>query len=291
MQDATSGTDGATDGATSTADADTDGASEGATSTADAGDAGDLYPGPTVSIEGVMVSYPCTECRGIPSLTICVYNEPLLPCVTTTSSGNFDIYVPANSNTALTFVGNGYDSALMAFSTGPGDQAGWEIGLSPANEMTALAGALGLPFPAASTGFVTTGIAVSPPGNPNTVIGLVGATTAISPQSGVGPLYQTPTLTPDPSATSTTSSGAAFFGGVTPGEVTVAFTTASGSLSCTPGVGGWVGAAPNEITVPVTAGFDSYANVYCVLTAADAGADASDGSTDAAEDAGDASTD
>jgi hypothetical protein len=282
MQDATSSLDASPPDATSG----TDGSQDDATPSSDAGDAGG-YAGPTIRIEGIMVSYPCTHCEGIPALTVCVYDEPSLPCAITGTFGNFDIGVPANRNTALTFVADGYDSALMAVTTSSSDQSGWEIGLSPANEMTALAGALGLPFPATTTCFVTTGVEAYPPGDPNALATLVGATIAIDPASDAGTLYQTSTLTPDPGATSTTSSGAAFFGNVGPGEISVVYTAASGSLTCVPAVGGWRGAVANEIRVPVAAGFDSYANVYCVLTGADTGADASEG----ASDAGDAASD
>jgi hypothetical protein len=58
--------------------------------------------------------------------------------------------------------------------------------------MTTLADALNLAFPAASTGFAMTGVAVYSPSDPANATGLAGATIAIDPASGVGPLYETP---------------------------------------------------------------------------------------------------
>jgi hypothetical protein len=232
------------------------------------------YTGPTVMFSGEAVESPSATPLG--GVTICVYAEPGIPCVTASSSGLFSVPVPANGNTAVTLSLAGYDSVLVATVTSGQDQSGWEIGMAPASEMALVFSTLAVTYPSATAGFLGAYVDTNS-GFPN--MGLAGITTSLSPQSGSGPIYLTSMGAPSTSLTATTSAGESFFGGITPGEVTVSWAPASASstLSCTASFGGWPSSLPNTIRAPIAAGFDTHVAMACSLVPSDAGtpADAS----------------
>jgi hypothetical protein len=242
------------------------------------------YAGPVVHIVGTAVESP--SAAPLTGVTICAYAQPAIPCVTTPSTGAFDVMVPASAETGVTLAVSGRESVLLPLETTTQNQVGWEIGMTATSDVEVIFSALGATYPDSTTGFL--GTFASPPGGQ---IGVAGVTMAVVPQSGKGPIYLTAAGAPDPSATATSTYSAGFFGNLTPGDVTVTYAPASVSstLACSLYFGGWVSALPNSVRVPIAAGFDTHVGMACTLTTEDAG-----GADDAGapgNDAGDASLD
>lgn len=78
-----------------------------------------------------------------------------------------------------------------------------------------------------------------------------GATVALEPMSGTGPVYSDTSFIPDLNLTETSASGGYAFANVNPGKVTVTITQTG--LTCVPEMG-MLGATPNSIKIPVEAG-------------------------------------
>ena len=166
---------------------DNDGASNDSSLTVEdsgAPDAGDedaaSYAGPVVHIIGTAVESP--SAAPLTRVTICAYAQPAIPCVTTPSTGAFDVMVPASAETGVTLAVSGRESVLVALETTTQNQVGWEIGMTAASDVEVIFSALGATYPDSTTGFL--GTFASPPGGQ---IGVAGLTMAVVPRSGKGP--------------------------------------------------------------------------------------------------------
>jgi hypothetical protein len=236
----------------------------------------DAPPPPTILITGWAVGSPTGGV--IEASAVCPYNAPTLPCNSATGT-EFSLRLPANALTGLTLDAPPRDSVLVPIETGGAAESGWEIGMSTQAAMSTIFSALGATYPSSTTGFLTA-YAEETSGK----AGMPGVVVSIEPASGLGPIYTNSAGAPAPSATATSSTGAAYFGNVAPGLVRVTWVSAdpSARLYCYPVFGGWPTLLGSSVLVPIAQGYDTHVAVACehvasTLDAGTAGVDGGDG--------------
>jgi len=168
-------------------------------------------------------------------------------CVTTDEEGNATIVLPAEQETAITLVKEGFAKYLDPYII-PAMGAAQPAVLATAERMGEMHALVDSPYPMEGTGTVF----VSIPG------AYEGATFAlVGDATGTG-FYRDENLDFDPDLTATTSGGGGGFTEVSLGEVQVDI----GDANCTV-VRGWAGDADNRLKYPVREGFFSRADVSC----------------------------
>jgi hypothetical protein len=157
---------------------------------------------------------------------VCVVDHPEIACATTDSDGTYAMTVPqvdAAVRWAVEFTAEGHIGSTVALA---GD--GWPSGASLRTDAWAatIAAHAGFTYPGNGTAFVAMAVRDldSRP--------LAGAHAALSPASGVGPIYADGSGNPAPALTATSSSGVVFFGNVTPGPFTVAIDAPGLTCDC-----------------------------------------------------------
>jgi hypothetical protein len=191
--------------------------------------------------------YDLVQQDPIADMDVCLHEAQPENCTTTDDAGVATLHVPPNEDVVLT-----YGTTLPNFRT-----HALAIGADAITNGTYITtGALLESI--ASYLFANLGVTDDP--SKGHVVGLAlateGATATIDPFSGEGPVYTSPSGTPDPTLTATSTSGAFLFVNVDPGTVEVAVEVPGGTCSHTLG---HTGSAPNATPVPVHAGWFSIA--------------------------------
>jgi hypothetical protein len=65
----------------------------------------------------------------LPGVTVCVFDQPAIPCTTSDDQGDFFLPVPSFTETGITLAKQGVGGVLVAFETQGDDVNGWVIGL------------------------------------------------------------------------------------------------------------------------------------------------------------------
>jgi hypothetical protein len=184
----------------------------------------------------------------IPGAKVCVHEHPEIPCALADVDGRYTLRVPFLATVepfAVTFAAEGHLGRVMPAGTSwwPGG-----VGLDSDEYTRTFASQAGFTYPAQGTSFI--GVRLFARGVPT---GLAGATVMLAPGSGKGPIYGDPQGYPDPALTSTSSSGIAYFGNVTPGRVTLTVKAEGRTCEAKGLTGIWLSSGPNTISLPAVA--------------------------------------
>jgi hypothetical protein len=207
--------------------------------------------------------------QNLAGVSVCVYQNAAIPCVTTDANGIFTISgLPAVSNMALTFHRDGYVPVLTAIATPNTDIDGLSGAGSPLlMTSSTVPSKTPVPVDIATKGVVTV-IAIIPgsSGRPTDSTGDVGAKISLSPMTGNGPYFLDQTNTAFvPSATSMVYEAAVYFN-LDPGDYEI--TIDDPNHSCSPlspllGLYGYP-APPTSVKFPIVAGYGTSAvGFYC----------------------------
>jgi hypothetical protein len=212
-----------------------------------AGSAGDAGSGGGNTVPLTVTIYDLVQQDPIADMDVCLHEAQPENCTTTDAAGVATLQVPPNQDVVVT-----YGTTLPNFRT-----HALAIGADAITNGTNITtGALLESI--ASYLFASVNITDDP--SKGHVVGLAlatqGATATIDPFSGEGPIYTSPSGTPDPTLTATSDSGAFLFVNVDPGTVEVAVELLGGTCSHELG---HTGSAPNATPVPVHAGWFSIA--------------------------------
>jgi hypothetical protein len=207
--------------------------------------------------------------QSLAGVSVCVYQNTAIPCVTTDANGMFTISgLPAVSDIALTFRRDGYVPVLTAIATPNTDIDGLSGAGSPLLMASSTVPSMTpVSIDIANKGSVTV-VAVIPgsSGRPTDSTGDVGAKISLSPMTGNGPYFLDQTNTAIvPSATSMVYEGAVYFN-LDPGDY--AITIDDPDHRCSPlsplvGLYGYP-APPTSVKFPIVAGYSTSAvGFYC----------------------------
>ena len=211
---------------------------------------------PTIQFSGrAVTSYQGTSIAG---MEVCILDVPELPCASTDSQGAFSIAAPANAETGVTMAHATHGDILLPIVTTDQDQDGWVIGVPALPEVVGYYTTAGGAYPDPGKGFLAV---FSLDGNSPQEQGLAGIEVAITPPSGLGPLYADAAGDPDGQLQATSTRGLTRFGSVDLGEIEVVL---SGGPSCSPGLGGWPTATLNAVRVPIADGLETRVAFYCL---------------------------
>jgi hypothetical protein len=180
--------------------------------------------------------------------TVCVVNQPQLPCDTTDEAGGYAIACVPSGDAELSYEAAGYPRALWAWSSRYGINEDVNLGLQTAAHMAEFLAPTSQAYPDGARSFVTIDF-----------IGAAdGATVALRSGTGAGPFYtRYMGGTLDPSITSITSADeyAYFLGAAASGgdELEITVTPGSSGTTCGQYYGGWTAAdgTPNTMRIPV----------------------------------------
>lgn len=191
---------------------------------------------------------------------VCVLNQPSLGCATSNADGIYQITCVPAGDAELEYRAAGYPRQLWAWTSRDNWDEDVNLGLLPESNYAEFLAPSGQAFPDATRSLVTMYFV-----GDGTVD---GARVALSQGTGSGPYYtryEGGTL--DPSITSITSlhENAYLFAQAPSGsdEIEITVTPGPGASSCTQYYGGWVGATPNSIRVPVEPGAISVVFIRC----------------------------
>lgn len=238
---ATGGTGGATGGT---------GGTTGGTGGTDggAGDAGG-DAGPTATVSGSIVGL-ITSTTPVSGMKVCVYQTPSIPCVTTGSTGNYQLMgVPANANVLLEYTKTGYLSSLVTVKTVLGPMSIGQFQAPTTSEADTFASMVGTTIDPTKGQILITAFQ----GAPGSYTGQDNVTATLTPKSGTGPFYLTSGMLPSTSLTTTSTAGIGLFANVSPGDAEVTLTHLS--KSCQRMGTSWAGSTPTASKVKVVAGY------------------------------------
>ncbi len=248
---ATGGSGGATGGA--------GGATGGAGGASGSGGTGGMEAGVPVKVSGNVTEFQQSIPEGggpKPLADVKVCESGTSNCTTTDASGDYTLTVPSNLESVLLFTKATYANTAIAGLIPPNDST---ANVSMPTEIIGglFAKAAGFAWPLAGSGII---IAFSNQVNPvdggdgaTIRTGLAGSTFALTPASGVGPVYVDTAQFPDKAATTTTDPGWGGWGDLPPATYTVKVTNPG--RTCTPQFGGWPSTAAESQRVPVVADF------------------------------------
>jgi hypothetical protein len=191
---------------------------------------------------------------------VCLLDHHEVPCSATDGIGKWSMDLPPTDSYvlyAITFSARqhlgytGIGTVSPYIAPGPQVTSSWPGGVGLETDAWAtdfFAKQAGFTYPTQGTGFVDVRLHIRNP------LGLAGATVEISSPTAKGPVYENEMFTPDPSITSTTLAGAAWFANVPPGEFTV--TVHSSMATCSTrhfegNDGWWPEVAPNVVKAQV----------------------------------------
>lgn len=224
----------------------------GASSAAAAGGGGSGgAPPATLRFSGRVVDesnpdYPITDA------TICVLDRADIPCASTDMQGAFSVFLAAHAETGLSITSTFGAPRLLAVATDATDLDGYTIAVEYEKD---------------TKDYYAFAAAAYPDGGGFLRIDLIGFAKAglqiaITPASGLGPLYTGPDPLPaaDPSLQATSTAGQARFADL---DVGVATVTVSPGVGCDNGFGAWPTLDPSKVRVPIRAGFETRAELFC----------------------------
>lgn len=213
-------------------------------------------PRPTIVLRGTIRDF--LSDAPVSGLSVCIYEEPELPCATTVADGTFELEgVPAFSDLRLTYQGSDerWQRSMLHIRTLGVDQM-WGLTTIDALVAEGLATDAGITLdPTRATVVFTTVDGEDPPK------GVAGLGASIEPDDAEALAFITDTFTVSTSQTATGTRGVGFFANVPPGPHTLRFTHPDRSCMNT---AGWQGSSPTEARVDVVAGwFSSTPSMLC----------------------------
>ncbi len=207
--------------------------------------------------------------QSLAGVSVCVYQNSAIPCVTTDDGGIFTISgLPAGSDIALTFKKDGYVPVLTAVFTPNTDIDGLSSAGSPlVMGSSTVPSITPVPVDIKNKGLVIVAAVIpGSSGKPTDATGDVGAKISLSPMTGNGPYYlDRGNSAIVPSATSMVYEGAVYFN-LDPGDYVV--TIDDPNHTCSPlsplvGLYGYP-APPTSVKFPILAGYStSPVGFYC----------------------------
>ncbi len=216
----------------------------------DAGDFDANFPAGTLTINGTLTELTAAGAGGpVVGATVCVIVPVGGPCMTSGADGTFTATgIPAGTEMLVELNAPMYQPALATVTSGAID-VDFAYLMVKRSTVRLLGGALTLAIDATKGQiFVQSGNAA-------------GTTVALAPLSGTGPYYSTAAGLPSPALTETTTSGAAIFANVAPGDYVVTF--ANATLTCDPTGFSWSGTAPETTKVTVQADHITSTVAFC----------------------------
>lgn len=212
----------------------------------------------TVTVVEYGTSYYDPEMEPPPLEGVQVCEADTSNCVTTDSDGIAELTLPRSINGALTMEKDGYLSVIVPFNRTSDVSATTPIG---SDELVAgFAAVLGVPYPLTDEGVLT--ITVSEPEEEGEdTVGVAGVTYELVEGTGGDVFYVDENGIPTATQTSTaTPPGWGGFTEAVPEGAVVRYDGAPDG--CTPSLG-WPGAAANTVEMPVRAGFQTQAQIFC----------------------------
>ena len=224
----------------------------GTSSTAAAGGGGSGgAPPATLRFSGRVVDEYSTD-YPITDATICVLDRADIPCASADLQGAFSVFLAPHAETGLSITSTFGAPRLLAITTDATDLDGYTIAVEYEKD---------------TKDYYAFAAATYPDGGGFLRIDLIGFAKAglqiaISPASGLGPLYTglDPLPAADPSLQATSTAGQARFADLDEGIVTV---TVGPGVGCDNGLGGWPSLDPSKVRVPIRAGFETRAELFC----------------------------
>lgn len=243
-----SGTGGAAGTSGTGGSAGTAGASGQAGAAGTAGSAGAAGAGNTTQLSVTIVDL--VQEIPVQSIDVCVHDAQPENCQDTDANGHVTLEVPIGEDLIIT-----YGTALSNFRT-----HALALGADAiASGTTVNTGAL----LESIASYMFTSLGIEDDSTKGHIVGVAvntqGATAAIAPSSGQGPIYADAQGNPDLTLNETSSSGAFLFVNVDPGEVELSVDYTGGS--CTHQMG-HEGSAANATPVPVQAGWLTVASAF-----------------------------
>jgi hypothetical protein len=231
----------------------------------------DAKPAPDGRLDTYNGAITDTNSKPIAGAMICVLDHPDIPCATTDGSGAYQIHAPdlQGAQIAVEATATGY-LGEVSLQTEPVDANGFHITEWPSKiflPTTAMASAqlgtqAGFTFPGTGTGFLLMSVHGATAGVS------VGATVAISPTAGKGPVYWD-TNGPNPSLGATTSDSGVSFGDLPPGRYSITATAPQRTCTVTRQntliSGDWAPTGSETTDVEITAGAETLGvSVVCL---------------------------
>jgi hypothetical protein len=207
-------------------------------------------PWPTVFVTGAVIDINTNPIGGA---AVCVLDHPEIACTTTDSTGSYtlEIALAPSTDVAIEANASGFVSGVLLTAIAASDPSVQGIATtelsSPADATTEYATQAGFAFPG-SGGFVEVFVV----GLGSAVDGLAGATVAIAPSSGEGPVYRGSNASPEAGLAATTAQGGALFGNVAAGSYSVEVTAPG--LTCTTPVDTWPTDAAGNVPIEIADG-------------------------------------
>jgi hypothetical protein len=187
---------------------------------------------------------------GVAGVTVCVYDDPSVECVTSDSDGRYALKgVPGSSDVLIKYTKTGYFPALVTVRTTSGAM---DVGKFPAptnTEATGFAAAVGVTIDFTKGHILT--LALTGGSTGSTGQDAVWAT--LTPSSGLGPFYANASYLPDKSLKWTSTAGAGLFANVDEGDAEVEMEHFSKTCARYPT--SWPGATTTSSKVRVVAGY------------------------------------
>ena len=190
----------------------------------------------------------------IAGVTVCIVDQPTIPCAVTDPSGSYTTTLPALTSPldiAFNVAAAGHLGVTELFHESLSG-TGWpgQVSLLADASATTLLGQAGFTYPSAGTGFIQLCIGA----------GHVGVIPVVSPMSSTGPVFLDPTGTPDPTLEAVTSNGYVLVGNLTQGKVEI---TASQPCDVHRFGDSWLETKPGTVTGLVVAGSITQMTMIC----------------------------
>ncbi len=218
----------------------------------DAGPAVDAaFPAGSLTITGVLREQPVSGMGElVAGATICVIEPAGGPCVPSAADGSFTATgIPENTRMLVEITAPMYTPALATVTSGT-TNVSFNYLLAKRSTVSLLGFAIGQTIDATKGQiFVQTGATA-------------GVVVTLTPTSGSGPFYASATGVPSMGLSSTTTSGAAVFANVAPGDYVVGF--AHPTLTCAATGFAWAGSAAETTDVRIAADHISSTVVDCL---------------------------
>lgn len=180
--------------------------------------------------------------------TICVVDRPETPCTTSNALGFYELPVPANARSTLSYAAAQHVTTRLPLTTFE-----WDVPiamrLTTTATATAFASAAGFSFPDATAGYA---ILEAPPGSVTTLTSAAGL--------AAGPFYTDGAGAPNPSATSVANGGFVAWARVPEGPFVIEFSPQH--AACTLADNGW-DRTPTSIAGHAVAGAITLLAVDC----------------------------
>jgi len=209
-----------------------------------------------VTIDFTVIAFePGEDNVNVPGVEVCVADTT--NCATTDAEGLVVLTLPANTETALTVIGEGYTPTLAPQTTTDADLTNIVTAVLTDALASLLAGVLGTPYPLGDLGLVAISALVAPATDDDN--GIAGVTYTLDQEPTPYYLDENGFPTFDLMAT-TAPDGAGGYVELSPGEYEI---TLGGTASNCVVVSGWPGSDDSSIRLPVRAGFFTQAFVTC----------------------------